>query len=114
MKVETTRNFETDFDWSQDKTSKLTPPLKNVNIFLFYVLYDHDFLLTYFPDSSAQHWRLFYPPQLLWIRPIFLDFFENRRNYAISMVHNIFQGHLEVAEHVFDIIFMFHHVFDSV
>ena len=44
----------------------------------------------------------------------FLDFFENRRNYAISMVHNVFQGHLEVAEHVFDIIFMFHHVFDSV
>ena len=46
--------------------------------------------------------------------PTFLDFFENRRNYAISMVHNVFQGHLEVAEHVFDIIFMFHHVFDSV
>ena len=44
----------------------------------------------------------------------FLDFFENWPNYAISMVHNVFQGHLEVAEHVFDIIFMFHHVFDSV
>ena len=44
----------------------------------------------------------------------FLDFFENWRNYAISMVHNVFQGHLEVAEHVFDIIFMFHHVFESV
>ena len=27
------------------------------------------------------------------------------------MVHNVFQGHLEVSEHVFDIIFMFHHVF---
>ena len=38
----------------------------------------------------------------------------DRPNYAISMVHNVFQGHLEVAEHVFDIIFMFHHVFDSV
>ena len=49
-----------------------------------------------------------------WIRPLFLDFFENRRNYAILMVHNVFQGHLEVAEHVFDIIFMFHEVFDSV
>ena len=58
----------------------------------------------------------FYPPlpKKTWIRPFFLDFFENRRNYAISMVHNVFQGHLEVAEHVFDIIFMFHHVFDSV
>ena len=29
------------------------------------------------------------------------------------MVHNVFQGHLDVSEHVFDIIFMFHHVFDS-
>ena len=56
----------------------------------------------------------FLPPPKTWIRPLFLDFFENRRNYAISMVHNVFQGHLEVAEHVFDIIFMFHHVFDSV
>ena len=53
-------------------------------------------------------------PQKTWIRPLFLDFFENRRNYAISMVHNVFQVHLEVVEHVFDIIFMFHHVFDSV
>ena len=35
-----------------------------------------------------------------------------RRN--MSMVHNVFQGHLEVAEHVSDIIFMFYHVFDSV
>ena len=43
-------------------------------------------------------------PPKTWIRPLFLDFFENRRNYAISMVHNVFQGHLEVAEHVFDII----------
>ena len=49
-----------------------------------------------------------------WIRPLFLDFFENWPNYAISMVHNVFQSHLEAAEHVFDIIFMFHHVFDSV
>ena len=56
----------------------------------------------------------FLPAPKTWIRPLFLDFFENRRNYAISMVHNVFQGHLEVAEHVFDIIFMFHHVFDSV
>ena len=46
--------------------------------------------------------------------PFFWTFFENRPNYATSMVHNVFQGHLEVAEHVFDIIFMFHHVFDSV
>ena len=44
----------------------------------------------------------------------FLDSFDNRRDYAISIVHNVFQGHLEVAEHVFDIICMFHHVFDSV
>ena len=56
----------------------------------------------------------FLPPPKTWILPFFLHFFENRRNYAISMVHNVFQGHLEVAEHVFDIIFMFHHVFDSV
>ena len=56
----------------------------------------------------------FLPPQLSCRRPIFLDFFENLPNYANSMVHNVFQGHLEVAEHVFDIIFMFHHVFDSV
>ena len=56
----------------------------------------------------------FLPPQLSCRRPMFWDFFENRPNYANSMVHNVFQGHLEVAEHVFDIIFMFHHVFDSV
>ena len=30
------------------------------------------------------------------------------------MVHNVFQGHWDVSEHVFDMIFMFHHVFDSV
>ena len=59
-------------------------------------------------------WEFFLTPPKTRIRPLFLDFFENWRNYAISMVHNVFQGHLEVAEHVFDIIFMFHHVFDSV
>ena len=60
-------------------------------------------------------WEFFFlPARKTWIRPLFLDFFENRPNYAISMVHNVFQGHLEVAEHVFDIIFMFHDVFDSV
>ena len=61
-------------------------------------------------------WEFFFlpPPNFRVVDPFFLDFFENRPNYAISMVHNVFQGHLEVAEHVFDIIFMFHHVFDSV
>ena len=64
---------------------------------------------------EAEHMGVFFlPARKTWIRPLFLDFFENRPNYAISMVHNVFQGHLEVAEHVFDIIFMFHHVFDSV
>ena len=56
----------------------------------------------------------FFTPELSCRRPIFLDFFENWPNYANSMVHHVFQGHLEVAEQVFDIIFMFHHVFDSV
>ena len=65
-------------------------------------------------ENSRKREFFFLPPPKTWIRPLFLDFFENRRNYAISMVHNVFQGHLEVAEHVFDIIFMFHHVFDSV
>ena len=59
-------------------------------------------------------WEFFFNPTQNMDPTLFLDFFENRRNYAISMVHNVFQGHLEVAEHVFDIIFMFHHVFDSV
>ena len=63
---------------------------------------------------SPKYVSFFLPARKTWIRPLFLDFFENRPNYAISMVHNVFQGHLEVAEHVFDIIFMFHHVFDSV
>ena len=57
---------------------------------------------------------IFFTPPFRDLDPFFLDFFENRSNYPISMVHNVFQGHLEVAEHVFDIIFMFHHVFDSV
>ena len=56
----------------------------------------------------------FLPSPKAWIQPFFFGLFKNRCNYAISMVHNVFQGHLEVAEHVFDIIFMFHHVFDSV
>ena len=56
----------------------------------------------------------FLPPSKSRPRHIFLDFFENRLNYAISMIHNVFQGHLEVAEHIFDIIVIFDHVFDSV
>ena len=59
--------------------------------------------------------RFFLPPSKSRPRPIFLDFFENRPNYAISVVHNVFRGHLEVAEHIFDIIInMLHHVFEAV
>ena len=76
---------------------------------------------TFFYMWHISHGRLtargsffFFNPPKTWIRPLFLDFFENQPGYAISMVHNVFQIHLKVAEHVFDIIFMFHHVFDSV
>ena len=93
LRVAQKKNFENFFFGNFLKTSELSK-----NIFW----------------ASSDHVGVFLTAPKTWIRPLFLDFFENRRNYAISMVHNVFQGHLEVAEHVFDIIFMFHHVFDSV
>ena len=53
---------------------------------------------------------IFLPPP---IEAIFLDFFQNRPNKVISIVHNVFWDQLEVPEHISDIIFTFQALFDS-